>query len=78
MIMIVLIHIIGAIVAIIIHHKNGTLEYSFHHGDGIRSARPSDVIFHDIFLWEIHLLILIFDTIETQINEAFYHKFNSK
>lgn len=78
MIMIVLIHIIGAIVAIIIHHQNGTLEYSSHHGDGIRSAKPSDVIFHDIFLWEIHLLILIFDTIETQVNEAFRRRFNSK
>ena len=41
----VIVHIIGAIITIIIHCKNGTMEAAIKYGDGIRLARPSDVIF---------------------------------
>lgn len=36
------IHIIGAIIAIVIHCKDGTMEYASKYGDGFRFAKPSD------------------------------------
>ena len=72
-----LIHIIGAIVTIIIHYKNGTFEYAAKHGDGIRFANPSDVIFQDLFLWEFNLLIFVFFSIDGFINYIFDKKYNN-
>ena len=72
-----LIHIIGAIVTIIIHYKNGTFEYAAKHGDGIRFANPSDVIFQDLFLWEFNLLIFVFFSIDDFINYIFDKKYNN-
>ena len=72
-----LIHIIGAIVTIIIHYKNGTFEYAAKHGDGIRFANPSDVIFQDLFLWEFNFLIFVFFSIDGFINYIFDKKYNN-
>lgn len=49
------IHLIGAIGMLIKHYKDGTFEWAAEHGDGIRFARPSDVVFEDLFLWEFTL-----------------------
>lgn len=68
------IHTIGAIIAMIIHHKNKTFEYASKHGDGIRFAKPSDIIFLDCFVWEILLLLFIMDSIETKMNNNFCKK----
>lgn len=73
---VVLAHVIGGIAAMIIHYKNGMFEWSSHNGDGIRWARPSDIVFGDLVLWEIQLLIFAFDAIETSINNLFEKKFN--
>ena len=74
---VVLIHIIGAIVTMIIHYKNGTFEYAAKHGDGIRFANPSDIIFQDLFLWEFNLLIFVFFSIDGFINYIFDKKYNN-
>ena len=55
---VVLIHIIGVIVTMIIHYKNGTFEYAAKHGDGIRFANPSDVIFVVVNAMKIMVSVL--------------------
>ena len=77
-IILISIHIIGAIIALIIHHKDGTLENASKHGDGIRFAKPSDVVFQDLFLWEIHFIIFIICLIGILINKYFYDKYESE
>ena len=66
------IHIIGAIIAIVIHCKDGTMEYALKYGDGFRFAKPSDVIFQDCLLWEIQLVIHIITFVEDYINNKFW------
>ena len=75
LLIILTIHIVGAIIAMIIHHKNKTFEYASKHGDGIRFARPSDIIFLDCVVWEILLLLFIMDSIETKMNNNFRKKY---
>ena len=70
------IHIIGAIIAIVIHCKNGTMEYASKYGDGFRFAKPSDVIFQDCLLWEIQLIIHIITFLEDYINSKFSKHFH--
>lgn len=72
-----LIHIIGAIATMIIHYKNGTFECDEKHGDGIRFANPSDVIFQDLFLWEFNFLIFVLFSIDNFINYIFDKKYNN-
>ena len=67
----VLIHIIGAALAIIIHLCDGTFENAAKYGDGIRFSRPTDVIFLDLFLWEIEFLLFVMTWIESLINNLF-------
>lgn len=67
----ILIHIIGVVVTIFIHFYNGTFKYSSKHGDGIRFARPFDVIWFDLFLWELQFLIFILESIENFTNNIF-------
>lgn len=74
---VVLVHIIGAIVTMFIHYKDGTFEWATKHGDGIRFANPSDVIFQDLFLWEINLMIFIMFSIEALINNIFDNKYKN-
>lgn len=64
----VMVHIMGAIITIIIHCKNGTMEAASKYGDGIRLARPSDVIFIDCVAWEILWLIEMVDNVDYYIN----------
>ena len=67
----VIVHIIGAIITIIIHCKNGTMEAAIKYGDGIRLARPSDVIFIDCTVWEVLWLMRIIDNVDYYINRKF-------
>ena len=46
----IIVHIIGAIIAIVIHCRDGTMEHVSKYGDGFRFAKPSDVIFQDCLL----------------------------
>ena len=67
--MLLIFHIIGAIITIIVHQKIGTFEYAAEHGDGIRIAKPADVLFMDCTLWEFQALIGLITLIETLIND---------
>lgn len=69
------IHLIGGIIAILIHYKNGTMEYASKYGDGIRFAKPSGVIAIDLILWEISLLLWFMDFIADTINNHFEKKY---
>lgn len=62
-------HIIGAVTAIILHWKDGTIKFACKYGDGIRFARPSDIIFMDLIIWEFLLIIAVVDFIENYINK---------
>lgn len=44
------VHLIGAIITLIIFYKTGEFEEAVRHGDGIRWALPSDVAFHALVL----------------------------
>jgi hypothetical protein len=71
----VIVHIIGAIITIIIHCKNGTMEAAIKYGDGIRLARPSDVIFIDCASWEVLWLMKAVDNVDYYINRKFEEYF---
>lgn len=71
----VMVHIIGAIIAIIIHCKNGTMEAASKYGDGIRLAKPSDVIFIDCASWEVLWLMKAVDNVDYYINRKFEEYF---
>lgn len=71
----IVIHIIGAITTIIIHYKNGTFESASKYGDGIRWARPCDVVFLDCVAWEVLFLLFIIELIEKIINRIFDKKY---
>ena len=70
------IHIIGAIITIVIHCRNGTMEHASKYGDGFRFAKPSDVIFQDCLLWEIQLVIHTITLVEDCINSQFSKYFH--
>ena len=74
------IHIIGAIITIIIHCRDGTMEHASKYGDGFRFAKPSDVIFQDCLLWEIQLVIHTIVFVEDYINliSIFIEQISSK
>ena len=67
----IIIHIIGAIFAMLIHYKDGTFERALEHGDGFRHAKPSDVLFMDCVVWEVELLLFVMELIEKMINNFF-------
>ena len=75
---IILIHIIGAITTIIIHCKNGDMEYAAKHGDGVRFATPSDIVFIDLFFWEIQFILFVFTSIENVIDNYFKRKYTTE
>ena len=70
------IHIIGAIITIVIHCRDGTMEHASKYGDGFRFAKPSDVIFQDCLLWEIQLVIHTITFVEDYINSQFSEHFH--
>ena len=70
----ILIHVIGAIIAVIIHYKTGIFEEAAKNGDGFRTPRPSDIFFLDLLVWEIQLLLFIYYFIEDFINNLFNSK----
>mgnify|MGYP007039026131 CR=1 FL=1 len=70
------IHIIGAIITIVIHCRDGTMEHASKYGDGFRFAKPSDVIFQDCLLWEIQLVIHTMTFVEDYINSQFSKRFH--
>jgi hypothetical protein len=67
-------HIIGAIITMVIHYKNGTFESASKYGDGIRFARPSDVVILDCIAWEVLLLLFVIEFVDKKINNSFYRK----
>lgn len=69
------VYIIGAITTLIIHCKNGTMEAAIKYGDGIRLARPSDVIFIDCASWEVLWLMKAVDNVDYYINRKFEEYF---
>lgn len=69
------IHIIGAVSTIIIHCRNGTMEAASKYGDGIRLAKPSDVIFIDCASWEVLWLMKAVDNVDYYINRKFEEYF---
>lgn len=71
----VMVHIIGAITTLIIHCKNGTMEAASKYGDGIRLAKPSDVIFIDCASWEVLWLMKAVDNVDYYINRKFEEYF---
>lgn len=75
MFVIILIHLIGAINTIIIHFNNGIFENASKYGDGTRFARPSDVVYVDLILWEFQLIVFTLDFIESLISTIISKKF---
>lgn len=73
----IFIHIIGAIILMIIYQRNGTFEYASKYGDGIRYARPSDVVSECLSAWEFIFIIFIFDSIGYFINDYFRKKYKN-
>lgn len=71
-------HLVGAIITLIIDYKNGTFEQAAKHGDGIRSATPSDVVFNALVLWEFELLLFIFDSIGYVIDKFFRNRYEKR
>lgn len=54
------IHIIVAIIILIILKRKGVFEAAEETGDGIRFAKPIDVVVQVLVMWEILLLIALF------------------
>ena len=68
MIGIILLHAIGAICSILFYIKTGAFKEAKKHGDDIRFAKPSDIIFQCVIVWEILVLISIVKFIVFSIN----------
>lgn len=78
MLLFILIHIIGAIITIFIHFKNGIFEYAAKYGDGIRFANPFDVAYMDLILWEIQFVVFIFEFFEISFNNIIVKTYERK
>ena len=75
-ILILAIHLIGAIITLFIYCKNGTMEDAAKHGDGIRWATPSDVVYMAFVFWEFNLFLFLFFMLpESLINNYFRNKY---
>lgn len=70
----IIIHMIGAITTMIIHYQNRTFEQASKFGDGIRFAKPFDVVVLDCIAWEILLFLFIIGLAEEGINNIFNKK----
>lgn len=68
MLMLFIIHIIGAILTIIRYIKNGSFHNRKLYGDGIRYATPFQIIVQCIIIWEILLFVELIEFIEYKIN----------
>ena len=77
MAIIFIVHIIGGIVTMFVHHKNGEFKEAAKNGDGIWFATPVDVVFLDLVAWEIQLLLFIIIMIDLGVNKLFDKKYNS-
>lgn len=74
----IIIHIIGAVIAMIIDYKNGIFEWASEQGDGIRNPKPSDIVFLNCVAWEIELLLFIMELVGKTINSFFNNRCGSK
>ena len=74
----IVINVVGAIITMFIHYKDATFEWASKYGDGIRFARPSDVVFLDCVTWEVELLLFIIELIEEIINNFFNKRHKDK
>lgn len=75
---ILIVHLIGAIVSLIWNFKNGNFEYAAKHGDGVRFATPADIIFCDVFLWEFEFLVFALELPIILTNKLFYKKYGKE
>ena len=73
--LIIIAHFIGSYITIIIHSKQGMYKWASKNGDGIRYSTPSDILFEDIWLWEINLILFFIFKITDLINKYFYKKY---
>lgn len=64
-------HLIGAIIILGIHFKDGTFKEAVERGDDHYYATPSLIVWCDLIIWEILVLIEIFCRIDDVINVFF-------
>lgn len=70
-------HLMGVTVSVIWDFKNGNFEYASKYGDGIDIATPADILFEDLFLWEIEFVIFLLEAIGMIINNFFNKKYRN-
>lgn len=61
-------HVIGAISSVIFCIATGIFEEAKKTGDGFRTAKPSDIMFDCLVLWEIYLLIIVMLSVKNYID----------
>ena len=66
-------HLIGAIIILGIHVKDGTFKEAVEQGDGYDHLTPARIVWCNLIIWEVLLLIEIFCRINDAIN-AFFKK----
>lgn len=69
MLILFFIHVFGAIITLIIMKKMGVFKDAAKYGDGIREARPSDVLFLCIVAWEFLAYIFAVEWIKKMIDD---------
>ena len=77
-IILIVVHMIGFIIATIVHVKCGTYEDAIKCGNGINHTEPADVLFQDLLIWEINLVLFILENIRLLINYFFYYVLKDK
>lgn len=77
-VIILVVHMIGFIIATIIHVKCGTYEDAVKYGGINHHAEPADVLFQDLLIWEVNLVLFISAIIGLLINDFFYYIFRDK
>lgn len=63
-----IIHIVCGIILIVILCLTGYMENALKFGDGIRFAKPSDIVLDCMCFWEVLVLFKIFSMLEDLIN----------
>lgn len=75
---IIVTHLIGALISLLICYKLGVFKEAALYGDGFRTCTPADVVYITLLVWEIYLIIKIFEFMEYCINQYFYNKYKDE
>ena len=75
LLLLLIIHILGGIIVTIFNYKDGSMEWAAKYGDGIRTAKPADIICLNMLVWEVLLVITFAFKIEDKINDIVSSKF---